>query len=255
MKVSIITVCLNSEKTIEQTILSVINQSYDDIEYIIVDGNSSDNTLEIVNKYRDQISCIISEVDNGLYHAMNKGIELSSGSVVGILNSDDFYEDSSVISDVMMVFKTNPNFDACYGNLKIVNQENVSKLIRSWVPGTFEKKKFKYGWVFPHPSLFVSKIVYENSGNFNTKYSTNADFEFMFRCFYVNDCTANYIDRHLVVQRAGGISMSLKRRIIANFSDKSIWGLHGFTVPWYFRFLKPLRKIPQYIKAFTHLRI
>ena len=251
MKVSIITVCLNSEKTIEQTILSVINQSYDDIEYIIVDGNSSDNTLEIVNKYKDQISCIISEVDNGLYHAMNKGIELSSGNVVGILNSDDFYDDSSVLSDVMKEFKVNQNIDACYGNLKIVNQENVNIIKRHWIPGTFKKKKFKYGWVFPHPSLFVRKIVYNKYGKFKTDFSTNADFEFMFRCFYVNDCTANYINRNLVVQRVGGISMSLKSRIIANFSDKSVWDLHGFSAPWYFRFLKPLRK---YLSFFINLK-
>ena len=132
MKLSIITICFNSFSTIEATIKSVLSQNYDNLEYIIIDGNSTDNTLEIIHKYRNRISKIISEKDNGIYDAMNKGVCLASGDVIGILNSDDFYEDNNVLQDVMTCFETDPELSILYGDLVYVKNNNIKKAVRKW---------------------------------------------------------------------------------------------------------------------------
>lgn len=147
-KISIITVCYNSEKTIEDTIKSVVSQSYPNIEYIIIDGVSTDNTLEIVNKYQEKISKIISEKDNGLYDAINKGINIASGEIIAILNSDDLYQDNKVIEEVVELFRKD-NLETCYGDLVYVDRLDTSKTIRYWKSGNYKEGLFFKGWMPP----------------------------------------------------------------------------------------------------------
>ncbi len=162
-KVSIITVCYNSAKTIEDTIQSVVNQTYDNIEYIIIDGLSTDNTLEIVNKYKDKITKIISEKDNGLYDAINKGIGLATGEIIANLNSDDFYIDNNVIADVVVKIEEEKS-DTLYANLYYVDALDTNKVVRNWVSGQYKKGMFFKGWMPPHPTFFVRKKVYDQFG-------------------------------------------------------------------------------------------
>lgn len=246
MKVSIITVCLNSSSTLEYTINSVLSQTYSDIEYIIIDGKSVDNTIDIINKYKNKISYFISEKDNGIYDAMNKGIRISSGDLVCILNSDDFYCEKTTIDCVVHHLRLNPESDACYGNLKLVSNKNINLVKRLWIPGIFNKENYKYGWMIPHPCLFVKKSIYQKIGLFRTDFSTAADYEFMFRTFFVNSFIATYIPKFLVAQRVGGASQSITSRFKANKFDLLSWQIHGLSPPWYFRFFKPLSKLKQY---------
>jgi glycosyltransferase involved in cell wall biosynthesis len=208
MKVSIITVCLNSEKTIEQTILSVINQSYDDVEYIIVDGNSSDNTLEIVNKYTDHINCIISEIDDGLYDAMNKGIKLSTGNIIGILNSDDLFENNYVISDVVNKFNSNSSASFVTGDVVYVRRNCTKDITRYYSSEMFKSYKLRFGWMPPHAATFIKSDVYKDIGLYSNEYQISADYEFFVRMLYVHKLKFSRLNNVLVRMRNGGISTS-----------------------------------------------
>ncbi len=246
MKISIITVTHNSEQTIRDTLESVGQQDYLDIEHIIVDGRSIDNTMSIVNQY-PYIAKILSEKDDGIYYAMNKGILLSGGEVIAILNSDDIYNNNHVISKVMRAFE-DKTVDAVYGDLQYVKQDDTSKIVRTWKSGSFNKEKFYFGWMPPHPSFFVRKKVYDEIGKFNTQLDTSADYEFMLRALVKNNYKVKYIPEVLVRMRTGGASNgSIKKRIHANREDRKAWSLNDikpyfFTIP-----LKPIRKIFQYI--------
>ena len=158
-KISIITVSYNSGSTIKQTIKSVIDQDYENIEYIIIDGNSSDNTLNVIRQYSEFIHFFISEEDNGIYDAMNKGIAHASGDIIGILNSDDFYPNSFIISNVVKSFLKN-ECDAVYGDLVYVKSNDITKIKRYWKAGEYTTKKIKNGWMLPHPTFFVKKSIY-----------------------------------------------------------------------------------------------
>ncbi len=246
MKISIITVTHNSAKTIRDTLESVGQQDYLDIEHIIVDGRSTDNTMAIINQY-PYIAKILSEKDDGIYYAMNKGIGLSTGDVIAIINSDDIYNNNHVISRVMRAFE-DKTVDAVYGDLQYVKTEDTSKVVRTWKSGPFEKEKFYFGWMPPHPSFFVRKKVYEEIGGFNTQLDTSADYEFMLRTLFKNDYKVKYIPEVLVRMRTGGASnASLKKRIHANREDSKAWKLNDIK-PYFFTIaLKPVRKIFQYI--------
>ena len=160
MRVSIITVSYNSESTIEAAILSVLSQSYTDIEYLIIDGGSHDRTTDIIEKYEDKIGYWVSEPDQGMYYALNKGLRAATGDVIGILNSDDFYANENVIQKVANTFK-NENIGCTYGDLVYVDKKNVEKHFRYWKAGEFKKDLLKRGWMPPHPTFFVRKEVYE----------------------------------------------------------------------------------------------
>jgi len=179
---------------------------------------------------------------------MNKAINLSTGQLVCILNSDDYFCEKTTIDSVVKHLQQNPKSDACYGNLKLVCNKDVNKIKRLWLPGYFNKENFKYGWMIPHPCLFVKKRIYDRIGLFRTDFSTAADYEFMFRAFFVNNFTVSYIPRYLVAQRVGGASQSLSSRLKANKFDLLSWRIHGLNPPWYFRLLKPLSKLKQYFK-------
>jgi len=202
MKVSIITPSFNSASTIADTLQSVAGQSYGDIEHIIIDGESSDGTVGILKKCDSQSVNWISEPDKGIYDAMNKGIEIATGDVIGILNSDDVYFDSEVIDMVMSCFKEDPNLDSVYGDLFYVAKNDINKFIRYWRTGNI--KPFKKGWHPPHPTFFVKKEIYSKYGLFSLKYNLAADFEIMLRFLEKYKITSLYLNRVLVKMRRGG---------------------------------------------------
>lgn len=246
MKVSIITATYNSAKTVRDTLSSIKQQDYPDVEHVIIDGASKDDTLAIVHEF-PHVAQIVSEPDKGIYDAMNKGIAIVSGEVVGILNSDDVYMHPYVLSTVMSAFR-NPSVEVVYADLQYVRNDNLSKVTRTWRSGSFSKKKFYYGWMPPHPTFFVRKKVYDTIGNFNLALKSAADYEFMLRVLLKYDHHVFYIPEVLVKMRTGGISnASFKHRIHANREDREAWRLNNirpyfFTIPF-----KPLRKVFQFI--------
>ena len=246
MKISIITVCYNSEETINDTIQSVLSQDYKDVEYIIVDGKSTDRTLEIIQSIKNRIK-LISEKDRGIYDAMNKGINIASGDVIGILNADDVYKNSQVLTAVMDAFKANVSI--VYGDIEYVKYNDLSKVVRKWKAGVFRSGKFKWGWMPPHPGFFVKKSCYESFGLFNLNLSTSADYELMLRMLEVHHLSCNYIPKTITSMRVGGASnSSLKNRLIANRNDKKAWTIHPINPFWFTFILKPLRKLPQFFR-------
>jgi len=246
LKVSIITVCYNSAETIEDTILSVVSQDYASIEYIIVDGKSSDTTLSIIEKYNSKITKVHSEKDDGIYFAINKGISLASGDIIAVLHADDVYYSNHVISDVVNTF-TEKNTDTVYGNLYYVDRIDTSKIKRQWISGGYTKKSFLKGWMPPHPSFFVRKKCYDKFGVFNTSLHSAADYELMLRFLFKHNCSASYLPQVLVKMRVGGKSnVSLMNRIKANREDKKAWLMNELK-PSLFTFIrKPLSKLGQF---------
>ena len=246
-KVTIITVCYNSAATIEDTIQSVLSQTYSNIEYIIIDGLSTDNTLEIVNKYKGQIAKVISEKDAGLYDAINKGIGLASGAIIANINSDDFYSDNNVIADVVTKFEQEKT-DLLYTDLYYVEAENTDKVKRYWKSGAYKKGAFYKGWMPPHPTFFVKKEVYKKYGVFNLNLKSAADYELMLRFMHKYECTVSYLNRVTVRMRVGGVSnASLANRIKANREDKKAWKMNGLKPKPFTFILKPLSKLNQFI--------
>ena len=246
MKISIITATFNSAKTIKDTLESVQAQQYSQVEHIIVDGLSSDGTLPIVNQYSD-IAVVISEKDSGIYDAMNKGIRLASGEVIGILNSDDVYADGNVLNEVAEIF-SDDRVDACYADLQYVDELDTTKLVRHWKSGKFNRSSFFYGWMPPHPTLFLRRRVYEKVGLFNLALRTAADYELMLRIFVRHNFNVRYLPRVIVKMRSGGASnASLKRRIEANKEDRLAWKINNLKPYFFTLYLKPIRKIFQFI--------
>jgi glycosyltransferase involved in cell wall biosynthesis len=243
MRVSIITVCYNSAASIAHTIASVKNQCYNNIEHIIIDGKSTDNTISVIEKC-NYSGILISEKDNGIYDAMNKGLQMATGDIIGILNSDDFYADSNVIEDVVERFSASHS-DALYGDLVYINENN--RIIRNWRSGEFHNSKFHFGWMPPHPTVFIKKEIYSRLGNFNTDLKISADYELMLRFLFINKTKTTYLPRVLVKMKAGGASNdSLKSRLKAHKEDYLAWTSNGIIPRWYTVMLKPLRKVLQY---------
>lgn len=246
MKLSIITVCLNSASTIEQTIQSVLLQCYSNIEYIVLDGGSSDGTQDIIGRYSDRLAVYRSEPDKGLYDAMNKGIALATGEVVGILNADDFYADSEVLHRVATAFN-DLQVDACYGDLVYVKREAADKIVRYWKSQTYTDDLFYRGWMPPHPTFFVRRNVYEQLGGFKLEFGSGADYELMLRFLLRYGIKTSYIPALLVHMRCGGISgESFANRWRANRMDRKAWDINGLhPKPWTL-LMKPLSKISQF---------
>ena len=216
MKVSIITVVWNNKDTIKDAIDSVLNQTYEDIEYIIVDGASKDGTIEVVQSYGDKITKFLAEPDKGLYDAMNKGIALATGDVVGILNSDDFYIDEFVIEKVVKVFKAK-EVDSLFADLVYVKSDNIAKTVRHYDSSKFSPEKFAYGWMPAHPTFFVKRSAYEKYGLFKTDYKIAADYELLVRFLYKYKLTYFYLQEVIIKMRMGGASTSgLKSNLILN---------------------------------------
>lgn len=247
MRVSILTVVYNGAATIRHSIDSVLAQDYPDIEYIIVDGNSKDGTQDIVRSYGNKIARFLSEPDAGIYDAMNKGIQLATGDVIGILNADDFYAYPSVVSEVAGVLAAS-NADASYGDLEYIDANDATVVRRKWVSGAYKVDAFLNGWMPPHPTFFVRKEVYNTHGLFRLDLGSAADYELMLRFVHRENIKLAYLPKVLVKMRSGGVSNStLKNRIAANQNDRLAWKINNLKPRFYTLWLKPLRKIIQFI--------
>jgi len=246
MKVSIITATFNSAETIRDTVLSVRHQSYRNIEHIIIDGSSTDNTLNLASHFGHK-GPLLSEPDEGIYYAMNKGVGMASGDIVGILNSDDFYAHAEVIEKVINTF-TNTNCDAVYGDLVYVDPVHIKKVQRKWIAGGYNKKLFYHGWMPPHPTFFVKREMYEKHGLFNLSFKSSSDYELLLRFMLLKNISVQYVPGVLVHMRGGGYSnRSVKNRWAAHLEDYRAWRVNGISAKWYTVPLKPLRKLKQYL--------
>lgn len=242
MKVSIVTVTRNSSLTLQDCFDSVKSQNYKNIEHILVDGKSTDKTLEIIEN--NNISNFISEDDKNLYDAMNKGVKLSNGDLIGILNSDDIFENDNTISEIV---DSIGDCDAIYSDLCYVKKEDTSKVVRYWKSGEFTDLSFKQGWMAPHPTLFVKKEIFEKFGMYNVDLSNSADYEFILRLFYKHKIKVKYLPKTTVRMRVGGLSnKSIAHRLKANKEDRIAWKLNGLSHPYFFSIIKPLRKVSQF---------
>jgi glycosyltransferase len=240
VKVSIITAVYNEIRTIRGCVESVRVQSYADIEHIIIDGDSTDGTVAVLENYRDCIATIISEPDNGIYDAMNKGIKAATGDIIGILNSDDMYADELVIENVVNCLSEN-NVQTCYGDLVYVDHEDTDKVIRHWKSGNFFRERFKKGWMPPHPTFFVKKDIYDQYGIFNLEFPLASDYELMLRFLYKYNVSTAYIPKFLVKMRTGGRCrpgiLNTSKNVIENYRAWKINGLNPTPITF---ILKPL---------------
>lgn len=205
---SIITVSYNSSEFIASAIQSVASQNHEAIEYIVVDGGSKDRTVSIVRSYRDKVTQFISESDKGIYDAMNKGLSLATGDVIGILNSDDFYSNSDVISYVASLFEENPNIDMVLGNVDFVNPEKLNVPIRFYSSFNFSSWKMRFGFMPAHPAAFIKRTAYEKVGSYALDYRIAADFEWFVRALVVQRLPYIKLNQTLVRMREGGVSTS-----------------------------------------------
>jgi len=239
VKISIITVVWNNRETIKDSINSVLNQTYADIEYIVVDGSSSDGTVDIVKGYADKISHFISEPDEGIYDALNKGIELASGDVIGILHSDDLFSDRFVVSDMMerMVVE---NAEIAFSDMVIVDN-SMTKVLRYYMASYFSPWMFKIGWMPPHPTCFIKKSLFDEFGMYSLDYKVAGDFDFLVRIFYARDISWTYLDRVTVKMRQGGVSnigfsskKIIAKEINQSLRSNNVWSPPIFQLGRYF---------------------
>lgn len=245
MKISVITSTLNSEKTLKKTLKSLNAQEYDQIEYIVIDGGSTDNTLEIIEKYGNKVSTLISESDLGVYYALNKGIALSSGDVIGFLHSDDSFADNKTLLNIAKAF-SDRNIDAIYGDLNYISKENDSRIIRKWVSGNFDKQKFKNGWMPPHPTFYVRREYYLMLGGFDTNLRISADYDLILRYLWKNNLNVKYIPKVLVNMRLGGISNKNLENIFLKTKEDRLSMLKNNIPSTRALFLKNISKISQF---------
>ncbi|MEY4646719.1 MAG: hypothetical protein RIQ98_555 [Bacteroidota bacterium] len=243
MKVSILTVSFNAVATLQQTIESVLAQDYPNIEYWVIDGDSKDGTKELLASYGNRIN-YISEPDQGIYDAFNKGLALATGDVIGVIGADDFYPSSDVIRSVVEVFEQQ-GVDSVYGDLQFIDPVS-SKVVRKWKAGEYKRSNWLLGWMPPHPTFYVKRSVYEDLGSFKTHYTCAGDYEFMLRALYKHGISVAYLPKLLMTMRNGGTSTaSLKHRWVANLEDRQAWRENGLKPYFITVSLKPLRKIFQ----------
>ncbi|HNW73949.1 MAG: glycosyltransferase family 2 protein [Bacteroidales bacterium] len=224
MKISVITITYNSEKTLRDTIESVLSQTYPDVEYIIVDGRSKDSTCDIVKSYGNRIHQFVSEKDNGLYDALNKGIRMATGEVVGFLHSDDIYASADTLKLIAEAFRRF-DVDSVYGDLVYVDQNDTGKIIRFWRSRKFSRARALTGWMPPHPTFYVKKSIYEKYGGFNTTFRIAADYESILRFLVRFQVSTFYIPLILVRMRMGGESNKSLKNVIRK-SKEDIRAMH-----------------------------
>lgn len=248
MKISIITVVYNNKKTLAAAIESVISQKYENIEYIIIDGGSNDGTLDIISDYKDRLNVIVSEPDKGIYDAMNKGVMLATGDVIGILNSDDLYQDNMVVMDVMKCFNSDPELDIVYGDLVYVRSNDTDVVVRKWISCEYADDFFERGHVPAHPTLFLRKYVYEQAGVFDQQYKLASDYEFMLRIFKRHAFKSMYVNRLMVRMRLGGATNKSFTNIIkGNKEIISAWKNNGLKAPNFFIIKRLIKRLLQFI--------
>jgi glycosyltransferase involved in cell wall biosynthesis len=246
MKVTIITVTYNSAKYLQDCIESVINQSYANIEHILIDAASTDNTINIIKSFEGKIAKWVSEPDKGMYDAINKGMAMATGDVIGILNSDDILASNDVIEHIVSCFIEN-KADSVYGDLVYVDQINTRKVIRFWKGFTYKRYRFVYGWMPAHPTFYFKKDLLQHLGGYESHYFTAADYEFMARYLYRYRISAVYIPKLIVKMRIGGQSnRNLMSRLRANRRDYLAMKVNEIPFPHIASILKPLIKLKQY---------
>ncbi len=245
-EITILTVTFNSADTLADCIESVHSQTQA-IEHIVIDGGSSDTSLDILKKYEARLSRVISEPDRGLFDGLNKGIKFATGDIIGCLHADDLYHDENVLHKIVDAFN-DPEVDACYGDLVFVDPVNIKKVVRYWKAGAYARKKFLYGWMPPHTTFFVRRSVFEKHGLYNLEMGTAADYEIMLRFLFKHQVQTVYIPEVLVHMRTGGMSnASIRNRLKANRMDRKAWKVNDLQpYPWTL-IAKPLSKLKQWI--------
>ena len=247
MKISIITVCYNSEVTIENTLRSVATQTYPYIEHIIIDAQSSDGTMDIVNHYRARLTHVVSEPDRGMYDAMNKGLNLATGDVIGFLNSDDVFADNTVLEQVAEAF-SKKGVDACYADLVYVDKENMTKVTRYWKSRPYEDGLFEKGWMPAHPTFYARRWVYEKYGKYDLAYRRQSDFELTLRFLAVHKINTIYIPKVLVRMRSGGASRGVWHILEGNIESYRACRKHSLNVTPLFIAKKIISRVPQFFR-------
>lgn len=244
LKVSVVTVCFNSADTIEETIRSVREQEYESVEHVIVDGGSTDGTREIVGRYNGRIKKFISEPDRGIYDAMNKGLGLATGDVVGFLNADDVYASPGVVSDVVAAMHVGGT-DGVYGDLVYVARHDANRIVRYWQAGAYRPRAFYSGWVPPHPTFFCRTSVYRALGGFNPDYRIAGDFELMLRFIEKNGIGVHYLPKPLVRMRAGGRANTIRGIVQGNREIAQAFHRNGMSVSAGFFCTRLVRRVRQ----------
>lgn len=248
-KISIITVSYNSESSILSTLESVNEQTWKNIEHIIVDGGSQDKTIEIIQSHGSRVCRIVSEKDNGIYHAMNKGIELCSGDVIGFLNSDDFFCNRNVIKDYAEAFQKDQDLEACYGDVSYIekNIDHGIKILRKWKTGEFKIGSFSKGWIPPHPSFYAKKTAFKKFGNFNEDLAYAADFDLICR-FICKGIKTQYLADNKAYMRVGGATNKSWRNIYrGNKEIISVLKKNNINVGLNFFIFKLVTRVKQYL--------
>lgn len=247
MKVSIITSCFNREGTIRGAIESVLAQDYNDIEYIVIDGASKDGSISVINEYKDKITKIVSEPDHGMYEAINKGIRMATGEIIGLVHSDDFLYDNHVISDIVNIFEET-KADFVYGDGVYVNSDDTTKLVRNWIGGQYYRWKVGMGWLPLHPTCYIRRDVMLREGLYDETYHIAADTDLLVRYLYKAQLKVVYMKRKIIRMRMGGLSTDSKKRKLMWDEDIRLYKSHGFkALPT--KLMKMAWKIPQFVEA------
>lgn len=218
VKISIITICYNSAHSIADAVNSVLSQTYSNIEYIVVDGKSKDNTVEIIQSFGDRISKFISEPDKGIYDALNKGVRMATGDVIGFMHSDDLFANDQIIEKVARMFEDSST-QSVYGDLQYVYKTDTNKVLRYWKSGEFSLQKLRMGWMPPHPTFYVRKSVYDAYGDFQIRYKIAADYDTMLRFLGKHQITTHYLPEVMVKMRVGGASNRSIKNIILKMQE------------------------------------
>ncbi|WP_281224931.1 glycosyltransferase family 2 protein [Flavobacterium aquiphilum] len=227
MKVSIITICYNRKATIADSINSVLSQDYSDIEYIVIDGNSTDGTKDVIESYADSISKYLSEPDNGMYDALNKGLALATGDIIGLMHSDDEFYDSKVVSQIVKTFSDNPMTEGIYGNGIYVSNDSKERLIRNRIGGNYKFENLKKGWLPLHPTVYLKRETINKYGVYNLDFKIASDTEFLLRYLFKYKIKMTYNNSYMVKMRMGGLSTSYKRAYEILLEDCRIYRHHG----------------------------
>jgi glycosyltransferase involved in cell wall biosynthesis len=244
LKISIITVAFNAQNTIDRCIDSVMRQKFNNIEYIVIDGGSTDNTIQIINRYKDKINIYISEPDKGIYDAMNKGIAMATGDIIGTLNADDFFNNDEVLQDVAVAF-TEQKTSILYGDLDYIDLNG--KIIRKWRSGKYNSGMFNWGWMPPHPTFYCRRELFEQLGVYSLGYGSAADYELMLRFIHANKTNVFYLRKVMVKMVIGGVSnKSFNNRVKALRFDLKAMHDNDILVPGLTVLFKPIRKILQF---------
>lgn len=247
MKVSIITSCFNRAATIRGAIESVLAQDYNNIEFIVVDGASTDGSLEIIREYEDRISTIISEPDHGMYEAINKGIRVATGDVIGLLHSDDFFYSNGVVSRIVERMKIT-RADFLYGDGLFVDPDNTDKVVRNWIGGSYRLWKVRHGWLPLHPTCYIRREVVNRLGLYNESYKIAADSDLLLRYLITGGLTTTYLGEYIVKMRMGGLSTDSAKRKKMWDEDIRVYASHGMA-PTLTKLEKMAWKVPQFVLA------